>query len=184
MELQLLSEEYKGYPIHVNYQSAYVYEPVLYQQEHQFGVLFERTPLKEPMQCGFEDTLLADWLEQPFAIGAFENGKLLGFIELSNETWNKRLRISNIFVEPTSRRNSIGSALIKEAKQRANRMNVRALILETQSCNDPAIRFYIKHGFSFLGCDLYAHSNQDIENKNVRIEMIHLLSDEKKNMEQ
>lgn len=35
----------------------------------------------------------------------------------------------------------------------------RMIVLETQSCNEAAIAFYRKNGFSVIGFDLYAYSN-------------------------
>ena len=46
----------------------------------------------------------------------------------------------------------------------------RMLVLETQSCNDPAICFYRKMGFSLIGFDLTAYSQADVEKKEVRLE--------------
>ena len=43
-------------------------------------------------------------------------------------------------------------------------------MLETQSCNDPAIRFYRKHGFALIGFDLTAYSETDVEKREVRLE--------------
>ena len=43
------------------------------------------------------------------------------------------------------------------------------IVLETQSCNEAAIAFYRKNGFSVIGFDLYAYSNTDPERHEVRI---------------
>ena len=48
---------------------------------------------------------------------------------------------------------------------------VRMIVLETQSCNEAAIAFYRKNGFSVIGFDLYAYSNTDPERHEVRIKM-------------
>ncbi len=45
------------------------------------------------------------------------------------------------------------------------------LVLETQSCNAPAIDFYVKNGFILIGFDSTAYSNEDVVKKEVRIEM-------------
>ncbi len=37
------------------------------------------------------------------------------------------------------------------------------IVLESQSCNKKAIDFYTKHGFSLIGLDMYAYSNEDPE---------------------
>jgi ribosomal protein S18 acetylase RimI-like enzyme len=55
---------------------------------------------------------------------------------------------------------------VKVAKERGARM----LVLETQSCNVPAINFYLKFGFKLIGFDVAAYSNKDVERKEVRLE--------------
>lgn len=53
----------------------------------------------------------------------------------------------------------------------AESTGARMIVLETQSCNESAIAFYRKNGFSIIGFDLYAYSNNDPERHEVRIEM-------------
>ena len=65
----------------------------------------------------------------------------------------------------------VGTALMKTIEQAAENTGARMLILETQSCNENAIAFYKKNGFTIVGFDLYAYSNTDPERHEVRIEM-------------
>lgn len=58
-------------------------------------------------------------------------------------------------------------SIYKEAVKSGARM----IVLETQSCNKKAIDFYMKHGFSLIGLDMYAYSNEDPEKHEVRLEM-------------
>ena len=53
----------------------------------------------------------------------------------------------------------------------ANKSGARMVVLETQTCNENAIAFYKKMGFSIIGFDLYAYTNNDMEKHEVRIEM-------------
>jgi ribosomal protein S18 acetylase RimI-like enzyme len=96
---------------------------------------------------------------------------MIGFIEISLESWNRRLRISNIWVNDSRRHQGLGSRLMNKAMERAKVLGARAIVLETQSCNDKAISFYKKHGFIMIGFDLISYSNEDINKKEVRIEM-------------
>jgi len=57
------------------------------------------------------------------------------------------------------------------AVQRANDEKHRVLMLETQSCNDGAISFYLAYGFTLIGFDACAYQNNDIERKEVRMEL-------------
>ena len=56
-----------------------------------------------------------------------------------------------------------------EAAARA--CGARMLVLETQTCNENAIAFYRKNGFSVIGFDLYAYTNDDPGRREVRLEM-------------
>ena len=57
--------------------------------------------------------------------------------------------------------------ILREAELSCARMTV----LETQTCNENAIAFYKRNGFSIIGFDLYSYSNDDPERHEVRIEM-------------
>ena len=59
---------------------------------------------------------------------------------------------------------------MERAVEEARAAGARSLVLETQSCNDPAIRFYRKHGFALIGFDLTAYSETDVEKREVRLE--------------
>ena len=119
----------------------------------------------------FESSLFASYLENSTAIGAFIADKLIGFIEYTNETWNNRLRITNILVFEPYRNKKIGSKLFEIVYQRAKAASSRMIVLETQSCNEKAISFYFNLGFNVIGFDLYSYSNRDLDNKEVRIEL-------------
>ena len=88
------------------------------------------------------------------------------------EGWNNRFRISNICVFDHSKRNSgIGTKLMETMQREAVSRKARMIVLETQSCNEAAIAFYRKNGFTIIGLDLYAYSNTDPQQHEVRIEM-------------
>lgn len=167
MEIIRCDDEYKGKELVFHYVSEAVYEI----EKHGFCVSFQRKLRKKKVEKVFVDVLLSDWLENPELYRIEENGIILGFLELSKESWNNRLRISNLWVDEACRHQGIGSKLMAFALKRAKDMQVRAVVLETQSCNDVAISFYLKCGFDMIGFDIMSYSNEDIENKEVRIEM-------------
>lgn len=101
------------------------------------------------------------------AFGAFEDGRLIGYVEGSPEMWNGRFRISNICLfDSGERRRGVGTMLMAVIQKEAAASGARMIVLETQSCNEAAIGFYRKNGF-----DLYAYSNTDPERHEVRVEM-------------
>ncbi|WP_158588671.1 GNAT family N-acetyltransferase [Butyrivibrio sp. X503] len=119
-----------------------------------------------------EDDIFSEWLDNPVAYGAFEEDKLIGFVEGFLEKWNNRYRISNICVfESNARRNGVGSELLKVIIDEALKSGARMVVLETQSYNSKAISFYKKNGFEIIGFDRYAYSNDGPKEHNIRIEM-------------
>lgn len=169
MEIRALSKaEYAGRKFTARYQTAGYYDirPV------STGFQIQWVPYESPVTKSFDDVILGEWLENPVAYGAFENGKLLGFVEGFLESWNHRFRISNICVfEDAARGRGIGGLLMAAALRAANAAGARMAVLETQSCNERAIAFYRKQGFEIMGFDLYAYSNEDPQRHEVRIEM-------------
>ena len=169
MEIKRLEREaYAGKPFTARYQTGGYYD--ICPSEDGFRLRY--VPLAAPEERSFDDVFLSEWLEEPVAFGAFENGTLLGFVEGSLETWNNRFCISNLCVfEESSRRRGVGTALMDTITKAAAASGARMLVLETQSCNERAIAFYRRNGFAIIGFDLYAYSNTDPERHAVRLTM-------------
>lgn len=126
----------------------------------------------EPLRMSISDTILSDWLEDPAAYGAFEDGRLVGFAEGFLEKWNNRYRLSNICVfDSADRRKGTGTMLMEAIVKEAADSGARMIVLETQNFNFKAIAFYEKNGFQIIGFDRYAYSNNGPEEHNMRIEM-------------
>ncbi len=129
------------------------------------------TPLEEVREKAFEDRLFEDHVEEPRVFAALVNSKQVGWIELGFHKWNNRMRVWEFLVEEEFRRRGIGTLLMKHAVKIAKEKGARMLVLETQTCNVPAISFYLKFGFELIGFDSTAYSNEDIEKKEVRLEL-------------
>ena len=61
------------------------------------------------------------------------------------------------------------------AKKRAREQGRRAIILETQSCNTNAIGFYLHQGFELVGFDTCCYTNDDINRREVRINLGYIM---------
>lgn len=175
MELVKLDERWKGTKLRVVYQSEGFYDAVVKNSDDELSISFVKKKYPQPRWKGFEDELFGDWLHQPIVWGYHEQDKLIGCIELCHEVWNNRMRISNIYVDSDYRRKGLGQTMMDKAVEIASAMDCRALILETQSCNLPAIRFYRKNKFKLAGCDLNAYTNFDVEQEEVRLEFYRIL---------
>ncbi len=169
MEIRPLDKEiYAGKKFTARYTTGGYYDI----RASESGFQMRYTAFAAPVEKSFEDVFFGEWLENPVAFGAFEGERLIGYVEGSVEGWNNRFRISNICVFDHSKRNSgIGSKLMETIQREAVSCKARMIVLETQSCNEAAIAFYRKNGFTIIGLDLYAYSNTDPQQHEVRIEM-------------
>ena len=169
MEIRQLDKEvYAGKKFTAQYQTNGYYDIRATGQ----GFEIKYTPFEAPTEKGFDDVFFGEWLEDPVAFGAFEDGKLAGFVEGAPESWNNRFRISNICVFDNAQRSKgVGTALMNTILKAAEATGARMIVLETQTCNESAVAFYKKNGFDIIGFDLYSYSNTDPENHEVRIEM-------------
>lgn len=170
MDIIQLDDACRGKQLLFRYQTRYYYDVALQELEDGVTIRLQRRAFPAPVEKSFTDTLLEPWLEEPRLFAAREGGQDVGFLELSHERWNDRMRVSNLWVAEGRRRSGVGTALMEQAVGEARRAGARALVLETQSCNHPAISFYRKMGFSLIGFDLTAYSQTDVEKKEVRLE--------------
>lgn len=169
-EIQPLSKEkYEGYCFKAEYITNHYYDVVML--ENGFQLILKE--FDKPIRKEFKDSLFASWLEEPIVFGAFIDEKLIGFVEGSKETWHNLFRISNIFILDEYRGFGIGEALLSYMIEYVkNKKEYRGIILETQTCNYVAISLYKKLGFKLCRIDTHEYSNHDVENKEVRIDLL------------
>ena len=165
---RLSPAEYAGKRFVAEYETGGYYD--IAGTAQGFSLTYRTFPALKKMS--FDSCLFEEWLECPVAFGAFAEGALVGYVEGTTEAWNNRYRISNICVlRREKRRRGIGTLLMDAILGEAEKSGARMVVLETQSCNERAISFYRKNGFSLIGFDLYAYTNQDPERHEIRIEM-------------
>lgn len=174
--------EYKGFELDCHYVTK-VYRNVQIKEDRAIKVIIKRKKMKKT-QKGFLASLYESHIKNGMAYGLFKGRNLIGVIEGSLESWNNTYRIWNFWVEQRYRREGYGTELFTHIEKEASLLGARALILEVQSCNDPAIKFYEKMGLHFVGLDTIAYTNEDIRQKEVRLEYgKRLVTDVKMNVE-
>ena len=174
--IHLPKETWKGHILAIGTASAEYYDVTIQSKKDGFGIDIKRatfeTPLiRKPEDEDFPDRLYADWWEGAYAWGVLDHGELVAAIETCPESWSNRLQITELWVTEEYRRKGIGHALMALAKEQARRERRRAIILETQSCNVGAITFYLKEGFTLIGFDSCCYANNDLERKEVRLDL-------------
>lgn len=167
--VELNRTEYQNYELDCRYQTK-AYFDVTIKKKKDIKITIKRKRLRKTDK-GFVSHLFESYVEKPQVYAIFDRKKVIAVIEGSIESWNNRYRIWNFMVEKKYRREGLGQALFKHIEGVAKNSGARALILEVQSCNDPAISFYLKQGLHFVGLNTMEYSNEDIQNKEVRLEM-------------
>lgn len=172
----LPKEQWKGYIIAIGYTTEEYYDVSIVNVKDGFDIhmmkkKFENPVTHSPDEYDFPDKLYADWWEKASAWGVIEDGRLIAAIETAPEEYSNRLRVTELWVEEKYQKQGIGHKLMEVAKAQARQDKRRAVILETQSCNVNAIGFYLHEGFTLIGMDSCCYKNNDLERKEVRIEL-------------
>ena len=159
------------------------YDVEIDRSDNGFQVLFTKKPLDAPFehQPNEHDKLFQPWWDDIKAWGIVENGCLIAAIETAVEEWSNRFRVTELWVDDAYRRKGIATALMDIAVGRAKDEKRRVIMLETQSRNEGAIGFYLVYGFTLIGFDACAYQNNDLQRKEVRMELGIFLEQESEN---
>ena len=170
--------EWQGYCLEFRYTSHNYYDVEVSHTGGGFNASFVKKPYDTPFkkQPDGNDMLFQPWWDDIKVWGVHCQDKLMAAIETAVEEWNNRLRVTELWVHEDCRRRGIAVALMDKAIERAKAEKRRAVVLETQSCNEGAINFYINYGFSLIGFDACAYQNNDLDRKEVRMEFGILLN--------
>ncbi|MFF2797885.1 GNAT family N-acetyltransferase [Lysinibacillus xylanilyticus] len=160
-----------GKKIIYQYSSDNYYDVSYKEQENGWAIEFTLKHLDTPFHKYLEGEIFEDHIEDIECYIAELKGDEAGIVSFSHEKWNNVLRINDIHIDQSHQHKGIGSNFMALVKKRAAEIGVRAIVLETQTSNYPAIQFYKKHGFQLIGCELLSYSNKDIEKREVRVEM-------------
>lgn len=181
-KIELLDKEKrKDYVLLNGYESDEFYDVKIEEDfDHNVSVKLIRKKAKEkiihtPEEYDFPDRLYQDYFPNAKAYGIIKNNDLIAVIEIYEESWSNRLRITEVFVEKKYRRKGLATLLMNHIKEIAKSNKNRAIILETQTSNIGAIDFYHAQGFVFDGIDISSYHNDDIKRNEVRLELIYFL---------
>jgi len=171
--IPLEREKWQGYCLKFHYIAHNYYDAGIDRSNEGFHVSFVKKAFDTPYEKMPDDfdKLFQPWWDEVEAWGIVINKRLIAVIETAVEIWSNRLRVTEFWVDDAYRRQGLGTALMDVAMRRAKNEKRRVLMLETQSCNEGAIAFYLSYGFSLIGFDICAYKNNDIKRKEVRMEM-------------
>jgi ribosomal protein S18 acetylase RimI-like enzyme len=98
-----------------------------------------------------------------------EDQRLIAFLDAEVEMWRGVLKVWNLLVDEEHRRQGIGTDLMHKAEQFAAQNHCRAISVEAQATNWPALSFYTRMGFRICGVDDHFYTNRDPERKEVAL---------------
>lgn len=96
-------------------------------------------------------------------------GRLVGVLEVEPEEWRSTAIIWVLFVDASVRGQGLGRLLFARAVAWGREREFRALVLETQTNNVPAICFYQRLGCQIAGLDTHFYTNRDVANREVAL---------------
>jgi ribosomal protein S18 acetylase RimI-like enzyme len=130
-----------------------------YNKGHRYDFDLERqTDLKTRLDRAESDGTAALWC------AVNDTGRLIGVIDCTYEEWQNAVTIWTLFVDLHHRGQGVGRQLWTFAKTYGVEMGARALLIETQTNNVPACRFYARMGCQLVGIHeaLYAYPNPEV----------------------
>lgn len=159
----------------VGYGSAQRYDVQWTESYRQTSFTLDLVDLPQPFVKHWSHEHLTGWysglLSEGLSFGAWDSERLVGIAITERRQWNDEAMVWELHVEEASRGKGIGRRLLAAVEKAARLVNVRAVVLETQTPNVSAIAFYRACGYSMQGIDLSFYANTDLERGEVAVFM-------------
>jgi ribosomal protein S18 acetylase RimI-like enzyme len=169
--VELSKNDYFLKEIRSRYSTPSYYDVSIVQEPQSWRVSLVRRDFEGVVEKTYFGRLFEEHVQEPHVFAALLKDKQVGWIELGYDKWNNRMRVWELLVDEEHRRKGFGTLLMKHAVNITRERGARMLVLETQTNNAEAIDFYLNFGFEFVGLDVAAYSNEDVEKKEVRLEL-------------
>lgn len=142
-----------GYTSHQKYEATK--EETLHAFTLQLKLVNLDTPyVKQELNDDDELKRYQKLVKLGYSLGLYVDHKLVAIAITEPQVWNNTLLLWHFQVHENHRRKSYGSILMRKMIDLAKENGFRAVTLETQNTNVPAIHFYKQCGFMIEGVDL------------------------------
>lgn len=167
----------EGKKVVFEFESTKYYDVQLEKRTNRAGwkINLQEKSYTDTFHFRMEEEIFEDYKTNLHCYAAYYEGKEVGIISFNHEEWNNTVRIWDLYLDQAVRRKGLGIKLIQLAIEYTRDIGARAVVLETQTCNYPAIQFYLSVGFELVGLDTISYTNKDIERNEVRLELGYLL---------
>jgi GNAT superfamily N-acetyltransferase len=109
------------------------------------------------------DDLYTDDRSWSHAFVAEADGRCVGFAAAGFETWNRRLVLWHLYVDPPARGQGVGRLLVDRIADLAQGLDARHIWLETTNLNHPGVAAYRALGFTLAGLDTTLYDSTPAE---------------------
>lgn len=162
--------------IEAGYQSNEHYRVTKQEGEQKTTIQMELFPFEQPYIKRWEITdqdrnFYGKIITEGNSLAGYDEDQMVSVAIAENRKWNKTLWIWEFHVAPSHKGRGIGRKMMALLGEMARSLNLRTMLVETQSTNLPAIRFYWAVGFTIDGIDLSYYTNQDAPDGEVAIFM-------------
>jgi len=147
-----------------SYQTAFVWQMDARQDGDDTLIRFRTIRLPRTIHAAYPrdaQALLRSWVVRDCFLVAAVDDIVLGYVNMRVDALRQGW-LNDLVVGASLRRRRIGSALLEQAMRWASLHDLRALTIETQTKNYPAISFAQSKGFVFCGYNDHYYANQDI----------------------
>lgn len=128
-------------------------------------VTFRVAKLPREMRVSYPrqgEELLTGWRQRDGFLVAEEEGRVCGYVALTEEIEHGIARVGDLVVERPRRRRGIGTALLQAAAQWGREQELGWLMVAVQTKNYPAIRLCRSRGLTFCGYNDHYWPSRDI----------------------
>jgi len=108
------------------------------------------------------EELLAGWQRRDGFLVAVGEGRIRGYVALTEESEHSVARVGDLVVDRGWRRQGMGTALLRAAAQWGRDQELGWLVIEVQTKNYPAIRLCQSRGLTFCGYNDHYWPSRDI----------------------
>ncbi len=98
-----------------------------------------------------------------------ETERIVGVLDMTVEDWRHVAWVWNLMIDKKARGFGIGRRLVAHSIEWAQYRNLRAVMLETQTNNVPACKFYEHMGFQLVGINDAFYTNNDYQRDEIAL---------------
>lgn len=148
-----------------SYSTDHVWQMAFQPSSPDVEVAFREVRLPRPMRVAYPrqvERMADEWVERSVVLVSLIDNRPVGYLALAPAPAPDATWVTDLVVEPASRRQGLGRRLLGEGIDWCRARGQTRLFFEMQSKNFPAIQLARRMGFAFSGYSDYFYPNEDI----------------------